>query len=103
MQKYHLARSVFSSYALLLSKLVALFLQEMKGWLEEMVAKLVEAPRSHHQFISAMAVACCIVKCHIPHSLKMKNFVIPLLNMLNLQPDIRERAMYLKDIPTDFR
>ena len=77
----------------------------MKGWLEAAVARLSDAPRSQHQFISAMAIACCVVECQIVQNLKMWDFVVPLLKMLSLQPDnIMERVSFLKDTTSpDFR
>ena len=76
----------------------------MKGWLEAAVGRLPDAPRSH-QFIAAMAIACCVVECQIVQNLKMGDFVVPLLKMLSLQPDnIMERVSYLKaTISPDFR
>ena len=76
----------------------------MTGWLEETVAELSKVPRSQDQFIAAISIACCIVECQLPYNLKMKPFVVPLLKMLNIQPDIKERVEFLKDVVSrDFR
>ena len=70
----------------------------MKKWLEEIVSKLLEIQAPQHQFTSAICLACCVVECQISHTLKGKDFVVPLLGMLQLQPDIREKVSYLRDI-----
>ena len=70
----------------------------MKKWLENTTAELSKAESSKHQFIAAMSIACCVVECNISQSLKIKDFVIPLLKMLNIQPDIKGRVAFLNDV-----
>ena len=72
-------------------------MQEMKGWLEGKVAELSEVPSSEHQFLAALSIACCVVECKISQNLKIK-FVVSLLKMLNIQPDIKGRVAFLNDV-----
>ena len=79
-------------------------MQGMKEWLELVVSKLINVENSLEKFISAICIACCVVLCPIKHSLKMDKFVIPLLRMLNPQPNIKQRIQMLMDITSpEFR
>lgn len=77
----------------------------MKKWLEEAVDKLLEVREPQHRVVSATCIACCVVVCQISYSLKIKDFVVPLLQMLKLDPtDIKEKVSYLRDITSpDFQ
>ena len=70
----------------------------MKEWLEAMVSELSNVQSSLSKFISAVSLACCVVECPIQQNLKMEKFVIPLLRLLNPQPDIRRRIHVLMEI-----
>lgn len=71
----------------------------MKQWLERAVEKLLEMQEPQHCFISATCIACCVVVCEISLHLKIKDFVVPLLQMLKLDPaDIKENVSHLRDI-----
>jgi hypothetical protein len=85
-------------------ELIKKILMEMKKWLEAAVSKLHDLQPSLRQFVSAVTVACCVLKCNIPPGLSMRRFISPLLEMLRLQPGTSERISFLKeDIPCDFR
>ena len=71
----------------------------MKGLLEEITSKLERDDAPVHQFVSALLITCCIEECHIHCSLKIKEFVIPLLRMLNIKSDIKQKVAFLMDIP----
>jgi hypothetical protein len=78
--------------------------KEMKTWLEEATVGVASAEQTLHHFASAMLIVCCVQECHISQSLKIKDFVIPLLRMLSLQYDIKQRVAYLMDdIPQNSR
>lgn len=71
----------------------------MKRWLEEAVGKLLEVQEHQRCFISATCIACCVIVCRLPYSLKIKDFVFLLLRMLKLDPaDVKVYVSHLRDI-----
>ena len=64
----------------------------MKEWLEEIIIKLHRVKTLQHQFFSAICVACCLQLCHVNSRLKKKEFLFPLLRMLQVQSDAESRT-----------
>ena len=75
--------------------------QEIKQWLEEIVAELLSVESPKRQFISSVCIACCTTECGV-FSLKCAKFVYPLLKMLHIKPNVENRicpnVSYLVDI-----
>ena len=60
----------------------------MKEWLESIVKKLKEIPEdgSGKRLVSAFTIAYCFYQLYIPMHPKLDQFVVPLLQMLQLKP-----------------
>ena len=72
----------------------------MKNWLEAIVAELKNIKNGLRQFITSTCIACIITECKIHYNLKIVDFVVPLLRML--QPDVKSGVCtdvyYLRDV-----
>ena len=64
----------------------------MKDWLEGIVTAILRVQSSEKQFVTATCVACCLKQCKITFSLKKREFLIPLLQMLQIQPVSESRT-----------
>lgn len=67
-----------------------LHLQVMKAWLESIVATLQKELTGNPeiQLVSAVCVACCLYNCIPSAHLKIDKFVVPLMRMLYIKPDL---------------
>ena len=64
---------------------------QMKEWLEKIVNFLQHMKDSQHKFSSAVCVAGCLQLCDLNHTLKKYKFLFPLLNVLQLKPDVERK------------
>lgn len=71
--------------------IVNFFILQMNEWLENVVMKLHRVKTLQRQFISAICVACCLHLCQVDSRLK-KDYLFPLLRMLQVQPDRESRT-----------
>lgn len=69
-------------------------MQVMKTWLESIVASLQEegAESPEKLLVSAVCVAYCFLRSIPSAQLKIEKFVIPLLKMLSIKPDLANQA-----------
>lgn len=75
--------------------------QEIKTWLEGIVAELQNVESLKCQFISSVCIACCVQEYHVPFA-KLSEYLYPLLEMLCVQTDAESKSCpnvsYLMDI-----
>lgn len=79
---------------------ISCFSQGFKKWLEEVTTELQGVSDSKCQFISSVLITCCLKECDI--QLEFTKFVHPLLKMLCVQPNVKNKSCfnisYLLDI-----
>lgn len=68
-------------------------MQVMKAWLQSIVASLQEeGAESRGKLVSAVCVAYCFLQSIPSAQPKIDKFVIPLLKMLQIKPDLANQA-----------